>query len=60
MAGFQTERYVMKELAVLVFVRVEEEPEVVEYVIEQVVHHDASFNISGQSIDEFVVFAYFL
>ena len=42
----QTESHIVQEFAVLVFLRVEEESEVVEYVIEQVVNNDTTLNLS--------------
>jgi len=58
-SGFQAEGYIMKELAVLVFLRVEEEPEVVEDVIEEVVDQDAAFYGAGEGLYELIVFFYF-
>jgi len=45
-ARLQTESHVVEELAVLVLLRVEEESEVVEYVIEQVVNNDTTLDLS--------------
>ena len=56
MAGFQSEGHVVEELAVLVLLRVEEETEVVEDVVEQVVHDDAALDLARQRVDELVVF----
>jgi hypothetical protein len=50
----------MKELAILVLVRVEEKSEIVEYVIEEVVDNDTSLDIPGQSVNELISFSYFL
>ena len=55
-AGFEAESDVVQELAVLVLLGVEEEAEVVENVVKQVVHNDASLYLPGQCIDELVVF----
>lgn len=44
MTRFQTERNIVEELAVFIFLRVEEESEVVKDVIKQVVDQNAAFN----------------
>ena len=56
MAWLQSEGYIVEELAILVLLRVKEEPEVIEDVVEQIVHNDASFDLARQSINELVVF----
>ena len=45
MARFEAESDIVKELAVLVRLWVEEETEVVEYVIEKVVYDNASLDL---------------
>jgi hypothetical protein len=47
MARFKAVSYVIKEFAVFVLLRIEEKPEVVENVIEQVVHDYPSLDTSG-------------
>lgn len=42
----QTESHIVQKFAVLVFLRVEEESEVVEYVVEQVVNNDTTLDLS--------------
>lgn len=54
-ARLETEGNIVQELAILVGLRVEEETEVVEDVIEQVVHDDATFDLPGQRIDELII-----
>lgn len=55
-ARLQSECHIIKELAILVLLRVEEETEVVENVVEEVVHNDATLDLAGQRIDELIVF----
>ena len=55
---FQAKCNVVQELAFLILLWVEEEAEVVEHIIEQVVHDDASFDRARQSVDEVIVFLY--
>lgn len=55
-ARLQSESHIVKELTVLVLLRVEEESEVVENVVEQVVNDDAALDLTGQGVDELVVF----
>ena len=47
MAWFKAISYVIKEFAVFILLRIEEKPEVVENVIEQVVHDYPSLDTSG-------------
>ena len=54
-ARLEAESHIVKELAVLVLLRVEEEAEVVEDIIKQVVHDDAALDLARQRIDELVV-----
>ena len=56
MARLEAKGHIVKELTVLVLLRVEEETEVVEDVIKQVVHNDATLDLTRQRIDELVVF----
>ena len=44
---FESKRHIVEELAVLIRLRVEEEAEVVEDVVEQVVHDDAALDLPG-------------
>ena len=44
LAGFQTKGHIIQKLCVLVLLRVEEKAEVVENVVEEVVHNDAPFD----------------
>lgn len=53
---FQAEGDIVQKLAVLVCLRVEEKSEVVEDVIEQIMHDDSSLDLPRQSIDELIVF----
>ena len=55
MTRLQSKGHVVKELAVLVLLGIEEEAEVVEYVIKEVVDDNASLNLAWQGIDELVV-----
>ena len=55
MAGFQSEGHVVEELAVLVLLRVEEEAEVVEDVVEEVVDDNTSLDLARKGIDELIV-----
>ena len=55
MTRLQSKGHVVKELTVLVLLGIEEEAEVVEYVIEEVVDDNASLNLAWQGIDELVV-----
>ena len=55
-ARLQSESHIVEELAVLVLLWVEEESEVVENVVEQVVNDDAALDLTGQGVDELVVF----
>lgn len=52
---FQTERNIVEELAVFIFLRVEEESEVVKDVIKQVVDQNAAFNWAGEGLDKLVI-----
>lgn len=54
-ARLEAKGHIVKELTVLVLLRVEEETEVVEDVIKQVVHNDATLNLAWQRIDKLVV-----
>lgn len=54
-AGFQAKGNIVQELAVLVCLRVEEEAEVVEDIVEEVVDDDTSLDLPRQSIDELIV-----
>ena len=54
-ARLEAKGHIVKELTVLVLLRVEEETEVVEDVIKQVVHNDAALDLARQRIDELVV-----
>ena len=54
-ARFQSEGHIVEELAVLVSLRVEEEAEVVEDVVEQVVYDNAALDLPGESIDELII-----
>jgi hypothetical protein len=56
MTGLQAESNVVKELAIFVFLGVEEESKVVEDIIEEVVNNDSAFDASRQRIDELIVF----
>lgn len=56
MTRFKAEGDIVEELAILVRLRVEEETEVVEYVIKKVVHDNASLYLPWKCIDELIVF----
>ena len=53
---FESKRHIVEELAVLIRLRVEEEAEVVEDVIEEVMDDYAAFDLPRQRINELVVF----
>ena len=55
-ARLQAESHIVEELAILVLLRVKEETEVIENVVEKVVHDDTTLNLAGQGIDELIVF----
>ena len=55
MTRLQSKGHVVEELTVLVLLGIEEEAEVVEYVVEEVVDDNASLNLAWQGIDELVV-----
>jgi RNase adaptor protein for sRNA GlmZ degradation len=46
--GFQSKGNVVEELAIFILLRVEEETEVVEYVIEEIVHNDTTLNAARE------------
>ena len=56
MTRLQTESHIVQELAVLVLLWVEEESEVVEYVIEQVVNNNTTLDLARKCINELIVF----
>ena len=58
MARFEPKGNVMEKLAIFVFLRVEEKSEIVNYVIEQVVHDNTSLDCSWQRIQELIIFLY--
>lgn len=55
-AGFKSKSNIIEELAFLVLLRVEEESEVVEYVVKQIVDDNSTFDLSRKRIDELIVF----
>ena len=54
----KTKGYIIEELALLIFLWIKEEAEVVEHIIEQVMHDDSSLDRARQSVDEVIVFLY--
>ena len=54
--GFQSKSNVVKELAVFILLRVEEETEIVEYVIKEIVHNDSTLNAARECINKLIVF----
>ena len=55
---FKTKSYIIKEFAILIFLSIEKEAELVKYVIEKVVNNETSSNRSWQCSHEFIVFLY--
>ena len=55
-ARLESEGHIVEELAVLVGLRVEEEAEVVEHIVEEVMDDDTSFDGTRQSIDKIIIF----
>ena len=56
MSWLEAEGDIVEELAVFVLLRIEEEAEVVEDVIEEVMDDYAALDLPRQCVDEFVVF----
>ena len=56
MPWLKTKGYIVKELALLIFLRVEEEAEVVEHIVEEVMDDYTSFDRTRQSIDKVIIF----
>jgi len=54
LAWLEAEGDIVQELAVLVLLRIEEEAEVVEHVVEEVVHDERAFDLAGQRCQELV------
>ena len=52
----KTKGYIIEELALLIFLWIKEETEVVEHIVEKVMDDYTSFDRTWQSIDEIIVF----
>ena len=54
-AWFKSKGHIVQEFTLLVLLRIKEEPEVVEDVIEEIVNDDTALDLSWESIDELIV-----
>ena len=55
-ARFKAKCNIIKELALLIFLRIEEEAEVIEHIVEEVMDDYTSFDRTWQSIDKIIIF----
>lgn len=52
----QTKRHIIEELTILVLLRVEEYPKVIENIVEQIVNYNSALDRARQCVDKLVVF----